>query len=334
MPNTINRFFNVPNTGDLPGAWGTTALNPNFRAIDGALGGFATLSLGAATTITLSVATAASFTPGSGPTQSDNSLIKFSGTLTGNAVIKFTMPGYYIVHNNCASALSFYIQLSPSSGTGNSIGAPPGKKCHVFFDGTDMDYVDMPDVGSALDLHINTTGLPPWMNACTVKPYLIKDGSTYSTASYTALAQHLGSTFGGNGVTTFGLPDERARARIALDTLSVSTGTYAGRLTAAGSGVNGTTMAAAGGSEYMQSHNHTTSVSLTDPGHFHNINRNLNANQNFGTNPGLFATSSGNYSTDNATTGISVNVTVNGTGSGSSQNVMPVIVSFLPLIKT
>ena len=331
MPNTVNRFLSVPNTGDLPGAWGTSALNPNFQAIDGALGGFASLSLGAATTITLSVATGASFTPGSGPTQSDNALLKFTGTLTGNNIVKFTMPGYYIVHNNCGSAASFYIQLSPSSGTGNSIGAPPGRKCHVFFDGTDMDYVDMPEVGSALDLHINTTGLPPWMNACTIKPYLIKDGSVYNVSSYTALAQQLGSTFGGNGATTFGVPDERNRARVGLDTLSVSTGTYASRLTVAGSNVNGTTMGASGGSELMQQHTHT----VTDPGHIHPLDVPNNTIQNNAVSGSfsLAATGTKQASTISVVSA-TTNITINNAGTGSSGNVMPVIVSFLPLIKT
>lgn len=331
MPNTVNRFLNIPNTGDLVGAWGTTAVNNNFSLIDGALGGVVSISLSVATTFTLTIATSATFTPGTGPSQSDNALIKFSGTLTGNAICKFTMPGYYIVQNNCGSAMSFSIKLSPSSGGGKSIGAPPGRKTHVFFDGTDMDYVDMPEVGAAMDLHTFTTAYPVWMNVCDVRPWLIKDGSVYNVSSYTALAQVLGSTFGGNGSSTFGVPDERARARIALDTLSINTGTYAGRLTNAGSGVIGTTMGASGGSEFMPNHAHTATV--TDPGHRHNYTTSIT---------GLAAAAGGGvalnlsgettFTTSSDTTGITA--AVNATGSGSSGNVMPVVVSFLPLIKT
>lgn len=332
MPNTVNRFYNVPNTGDLPGAWGTTAVNTNMNSLDGTLGGVVTLTPAGATTITLTLPAGASFTPGAGPSQSENSLINFAGTLTGNAVIKFTMPGFYIVNNNCASAAAFYVQLSPASGGGNSIGAPPGRKCHVFFDGTDMDYVNMPEVGAALDLHQSTTSLPTWMNACTVKPYLVKDGSVYNASSYTALAQVLGSTFGGNGITTFGLPDERARARIGLDTLSVATGTFAARITVVGSGISGTTMGAAGGSELLQSHDHTASV--TDPGHIHNLrwgSPNLLVNAGGGQS---FVSSGGTNFGNTVSATTSITVAVNGTGSGSSGNVMPTIVSFLPLIKT
>lgn len=335
MPNTVNRFYSVPNTGDLPGAWGTSALNPNFNSIDGTLGGFATISLSSATTITLTVPAGAAtgLTPGAGPTQSENALLKFSGTLTGNSTIKFTMPGRYIVHNACGSAGSFYIQLSPTSGTGTSVGAPPGRKCQIFFDGTDVDYMDMPEVGAALDLHCNTTGYPPWMNACTVKPYLIKDGTVYSASAYTALAQVLGSTFGGNGSSTFGVPDERARARVAVDVASAVTGTLAGRLTLAGSGVTGTTMGAAGGSEFMQTHSHTTS--LSDPGHDHAVTQNAIKAGGNSFDSGPFpapASQAASITLASSTTGISVSV--NGTGSGSSQNVMPVIVSFVPFIKT
>jgi microcystin-dependent protein len=319
MPNTTNRFYNVPNTGDLPGAWGTTAINTNMNSLDGTLGGITTISLSAATTFVLTLPAGSSFTPGAGPSQSENALIKFSGTLAGNAVVKFTMPGFYIVHNNCGSAASFSIQLSPAAGGGNSIGAPPGRKAHVFFDGTDMDYVDMREVGSALDLHINSTGMPLWMSVCTIKPWLIKDGTVYNSASYTALAQVLGSTFGGNGVTTFAVPDERARVRVALDT------GVGGRLTSAVCGVDGTVMGSAGGDQRMQTHTH----GITDPGHTHTSNAAVRSGGNLG-GTGISVPTSNTATIDSAVTGI----TVNSTGGGGSQNVQPMIISFLPLVKT
>src|ERR1700722_5561670 len=261
-PNTVNRQLVVPLTGDLVGAWGTSALNPNFSQLDGILGGAATISLSSATTFALTIGTG-SITPSGGPNQSSNALLKFTGTLTGNAVIQFSQPGFYIVHNACTVG-AFYVQLAPSAGTGSTIGAPPGKKQHVFFDGTSMDYVNMPDPGAAHDLH-GATALPPWMTACSVLPYLIKDGSTYSSSVYPQLAAQLGSTFGGNGITTFGVPDERNRARIGLDTNGP--GTFSNRLTTAACGFNGQVMGAAGGDQNLASHVHTT----TDPGHSHPV---------------------------------------------------------------
>lgn len=322
-PTTVNKALIVPNTGDLVGAWGTSALNPDFVALDGMLGGFAVLSLSSATTIALT-APSGSITPGAGPTQQQNALLKFTGTLSGNAVIQFTLPGFYIVDNRCTVGAS-YVQLAPVSGTGTVIGAPPGRKAHIFFDGANVDYVDTPEVGSALDLH-GATALPPWMTACSVLPYLIKDGSTYSSSVYPALAAVLGSTFGGNGVTTFGLPDERNRARIGLDTNGP--GTFSNRVTAAGSGINGTTMGAAGGDQLFQQHSHTT----TELPHQHGV---FYQPQNLGSGGssvnGLVSFGGGpTQQTSTAVTGL----TVNSNGSGSGQNMPPTIVSFLPLIKT
>lgn len=318
-PNTVNKQFIVPNTGDLPGAWGTAALNPDFVALDGILGGFATIALSAATTITLSVATG-SITPSAGPTQSQNALLRFTGNLTGTATILFSMPGFYIVENLC-SVGAFCLSLAPVSGTGNTIGAPPGEKCHVFYDGTSMDYVDLGRVGSALDLH-GVTAPPSWIQACTVRPYLIKDGTIYSTSVYPALGAQLGSAFGGNGITTFAVPDELSRIRLPVDTGAT------GRVTVAISGINGTTMGAAGGSQSLQAHTHTATVA--DPGHAHGAVLTAAADIQ---NPGGFGNKLGVIGTSAVAT-TNITVTNVNTGAGNSQNMPPAIVSFLPLIKT
>lgn len=321
-PTTVNKALIVPNTGDLVGAWGTSALNPDFVAIDGMLGGFAILSLSSATTIALS-APSGSITPSAGPTQQQNALLKFTGTLTGNAVIQFTLPGFYIVDNRCTVG-AFSIQLAPSAGTGTVIGAPPGRKAHIFFDGTNVDYIDMPEVGSALDLH-GATAVPPWMTACSVLPYLIKDGSTYSTSVYPALGAQLGSTFGGNGITTFAVPDERNRARVGLDTNGP--GSFSGRITTTICGINGQVMGAAGGDQNMPTHTHTA----TDSGHQHDLGINGTNNfQNGGGSPAYFGAGVGTH-TSLISTAI---IVVQNAGSGVGANVQPTIVSFLPLIKT
>jgi len=319
-PVTVNKGLAVPTTGSDVGTWGTV-LNTNAAALDGILGGFSTISLSVATTFALSNNTA-SLTPGAGPNQSSNALLKFTGTLAGNVIVQFSVPGFYIIHNACTVA-TFSLKLSPSTGTGNSIGVPPGQKIHVFFDGTDMDFVNQPPVGSAMDLH-GVTALPAWMSACTVLPYLIKDGTVYNVSTYPALGAYLGSTFGGNGATTFGVPDERSRMRLPVDTNGP--GTFAARVTAAGSGVNGTTIGASGGSEFLQSHNHT----VTDPGHTHNGTSAFAIFNGVGGAQG--PTAGGFFQTGIATavTGITLAVA----GTGSSQNMVPTIVSFLPLVKT
>lgn len=333
-PVTTNRSLIVPNTGDLPGAWGTSALNPNFQSIDTLFGGVTTISLSVTTTILLSVPATTGVWPGGNPSQSMQAMIKFTGAQTGSATIQFTLPGFYIVNNQCTGTT--FVKLSPAIGVGSTIGAPPGQKIHVFFDGTDMDYVNMPTPGAPLDLHTNTTTLPPWMTACSVLPYLVKDGSTYSSAIYPALSALLGSTYGGNGVTTFGVPDERARARIGVDTVQAASGATSGRVTFAIAGFTGSLLGAAGGDQRQQSHTHSTTelphshtASLRNSGLAFAVGGSFIAligdNQVMSTGAAL------NAGTVNATT---TGLTINNTGTGSSQNMPPSIVSFLPLVKT
>ncbi len=282
-----------------------------MSALDGMFGGFQTLSFSVATTVTLTTPTSGALTPGTGPCQSQNACIALSGTLSGNVVLKMTMPGRYVFHNQCVVGAN-YVQLAPVSGGGNAMGLPPGQKVTIFYDGTNVDYVDTLPVGAAFDLHGAST-VPAWITACTVRPYLLKDGTTYSTSIYPALGALLGSTFGGNGVTTFKVPDERARVRFGVDP-----GDATGRL----NDTIGGGMSSAGGSQELQSHSHT----INDPGHFHSGG--FTAVQTGAPGGSNFLGNAAN--TGSKTTGI----TVNSAGSGNSGNIPPAIVSFLPLIKT
>lgn len=317
-PTTPNKALVAPLTGDLVGSWGTTAVNANMSAIDGITGGFATISLSSATTFALTVP-AASLTPGAGPTQSQNALLKFTGTLSGNAVVQFAMPGFYIVHNACTVG-SFYIQLAPSAGTGNAICAPPGRKTHVFYDGTSMDYVDMPEVGSALDLHQSGTTTPAWILNCTVPPYLLKDGSVYNISAYPQLGAQLGSAYGGNGATTFGVPDELSRVRIPVDTTGAK-----GRVTTAGSGIDGTTMGSNGGFQsYALSTAQIATTTFTPVGTIPFVLSQIAAGQGA---PNVSISVPGGPT---AVTNSPITI-----GSGQAHTSMPpTIVNFLPLIKT
>jgi microcystin-dependent protein len=57
-----------------------------------------------------------------------------------------------------------------------------------------------------------------WPSATPPGGWLNCDGSTPLIATYPALAAFLGTTFGGNGSTTFGLPDFRGRVPVGLGT--------------------------------------------------------------------------------------------------------------------
>lgn len=110
---------------------------------------------------------------------------------------------------------------------------------------------------------------PP--NSSFVFPY----GQNISRTAYATLFSIVGTTYGsGDGSTTYGLPDLRGRGIIGLDTMG---GAAAGRVTAAGSGVDGTTRGATGGAQSktlsiveMPAHVHPNT--LSDPGHSHSTN--------------------------------------------------------------
>jgi microcystin-dependent protein len=97
-----------------------------------------------------------------------------------------------------------------------------------------------------MDLAVAT--VPAWITNSTVKPYLLCDGTVYTATTVygignpAPLLNLLGSTFGGNGITTFGVPDLQARVRIPL-------GGASGRVTTGGSGIDGTTINSGGGGQ-------------------------------------------------------------------------------------
>lgn len=324
-PTTGNKLFDIPSHGTQVNTW-DVPLNADWSAADGMLGGTLTLGVSAASTILLTVPATGSVSPGAGPTQSQNALIKFTGALAGNQIVQFTLPGYYIVQNLCSNNASFFVQLAPASGTGSIIAAPPGRKCHVFFDGTSMDYVNAPEVGAYMDLAVATT--PLWMTNCSIAPWLVCDGTVYNSSNYTALSATLGSSFGGNGVTTFAVPDLRARIRLPLDNQGAQ-GT-AGRVTAAGAGINGTTIGASGGSQFLHGHNHVATT--TDPGHVHGYG--VDTGQPPSGTQGPFSAAAVNATlfVASATTNVSVSIGI--TGAGASQNVQPALVHGMTFIKT
>jgi microcystin-dependent protein len=322
-PNTPNVGLIVPNTGDQVGTWGSASINPDMVAIDGLFGGSQTVSVtGGSLSLGLP---SGSISPTAGPTQSQNSHIYFTGTLTSNQTVVLGMPGRYSFINNCGNAFLYYLQIASSNG-GATVGLPPGEFHMVFHDGTNVYMLDLPHIGAHVNLSVSATyiGYPIWMYAFPNFPYLIRDGSVYNISQYPILGQWLGATFGGNGSSTFAVPDSRARADIAYDTGNT------GRLSGA-SGVTGTTMGSNGGSEFLQSHNHSASVS--DPGHLHAISPQAAQNVSGGGNnpPPSLLSNPGASQTQTATTGISVSIGSN--GSGDSQNVQPSIVSYLPFIR-
>jgi len=93
--------------------------------------------------------------------------------------------------------------------------------------------------------------------------WLLCSGAAVSRTTYADLFTAIGTTYGsGDGSTTFNLPDLRGRAVAGVDNMG---GTSANRLTSGGSGITGTTLGAAGGSQ-------TFTISTNEmPSHTHQL---------------------------------------------------------------
>lgn len=260
MPNTVNVALEVPTTGSLVGTWGSAAVNPDFVAIDGLIAGVQTISVSNAP-LTLS-APAGALTPGPGPFQSQNRVLVFTGTLTGHVQITFPLPGVYEVFNNTTGN---FILSFRAVGSGNIIAVPQGALMPTYNDGTNCALIKNLAPGTMLFI-AGETALPVWAASCTVRPFLLCDGSIFNFSDYGALGRKFGSAFGGNGITTAAVPDLRGRNPLAYD----GTGT---RITVAGgAGFSGQTIGAAGGAQgsslaasNMVSFTASGSVSVSQP---------------------------------------------------------------------
>ena len=317
-PTTINVALIIPATGDLVGTWGSAALNPDFVAIDGFLGGVQTVSAAGNSPITLTSPAGFTPVPSPGPTQSQNGVIRFSGALTGNVQITLPLPGHAIIENLTTGA---FVLSFRAIGSGQVIATQQGSCRHVYNDGTNVRFVNLPDVGSFLDLY--TTTVPAWINACTIPPYLYCNGGTFSAATY----PYLNAFLGGNT-----LPDLRGIARFTFND-----GTS--RITSATSGINGDVLGSIGGDQNTQAHFHNASGTTGNdsPDHTHiagtsypGVQSGSPTLQGVASTPGV-----GNVVTTGASTRHqhSVNINTNAFGAGGSQNMPPATISGISLIR-
>ena len=112
---------------------------------------------------------------------------------------------------------------------------------------------------------IATPGLPvgsiqAFAGANAPTGWLLCDGSEVGRASYPDLFNTIGTIYGaGNTTTTFNLPDLRGRVPAGKDNMG---GTAAGRLTTAVSGIAGTALGTAGGSQNIPDHSHQSYIRL------------------------------------------------------------------------
>ena len=321
-PQTVNVGIIVPLTGADVDLWGQNDVNPNMVAIDGYLGGVQTIAVTGAAPVTLTAPTAFTATPSPGPTQSQNRVLRFTGVLTANQQITLPLPGAYIVENLTTG--NFVLSFRGAVAATEVIGVPQGDHVSIYNDGSNVRFVDLGKVGT-MELWAGLTAIPAWVTACTVPPYLLCDGSAaYTFAQFPYLGARLGSAFGGNGVTTFAVPDMRGRYPLAYD----STGA---RVTVAECGINGQTMGAALNAQsvtltsfQMPSHYH--SAGIYDPSHVHGYTYPTSSGNTGG--GGAFGNNPGTANTGSSVTGVRVNSsngldTTYSAGGGGAHNNMP-----------
>ena len=192
-PQTANLQLAQPTRGSDVGTW-DVPVNGNMTILDAAGGGILTIGLNN-TNVVLSSA------------QYTYKQIIFNSTLTGSVNITFpsTFIKTYEIYNTCTGSSAFYVSLV-SAGGGNSVCCPPGETVTVVNDGTNMRFMNLDRIGAYWD-YIGSSN-PIWNSCCTVPPYLICNGGTFSATTYPTLATILGSTT---------LPDARGKTRFALD---------------------------------------------------------------------------------------------------------------------
>ena len=158
-------------------------------------------------------------------------------------------------------------------------------------------------------------------------------GQAVSRTTYVDLFTVIGTAWGsGDGTTTFNIPDLRGRVIAGIDNMN---GTPANRMTSGVSGISGVTLGASGGSQAVQTHDHT----LTDPTHNHTLTDPTHAHNEQGSTVlggtvgpaanahGTVASFAG-VNTAAASTGITIaaastGITIANYGAGNAQNVQP-----------
>lgn len=139
-------------------------------------------------------------------------------------------------------------------------------------------------------------------------------GQQLAKADYPALWAVVGESFGAATSTLFRAPDLRGRVAVGKDNMG---GTPANRVTTAGSTVDGSALGGAGGSQFMQQHNH----GVTDPGHAHSTSAIYSTS-----GPDGALSPDGVTAVSGTTGGSTTGVSIQNAGTGTSQNVQPSLV--------
>lgn len=253
---TPNKGLEQPARGSNVGVW-DTPVNNNMGIIDNAFGGMATIALTNSPVILSSA-------------QYQCMFINFTGALSGDCAITFpTVGSIYTIQNLTSNTSSFQVSLQTTAPGTQLIVCPGGEAFDIMTDPVgNVKFRDLGRVGSYWDYA--GSSVPRWVTACSVPPYLLCDGSPFSSGAYPVLATILGGTT---------LPDSRGRYRASLNdgTARITSGSSTG-------GIDGNTKFASGGSQTTTlSSQNMPPIPITDPGHSH-LTPNSSASVTGGTN--------------------------------------------------
>lgn len=241
---TANLGLTLP-TPNVDSGWGST-LNGDFTLIDNLF-----TADGSGTSVGLQV--------GSGKTLNAGGTIVAGGTLilgSGDGTATVTAPtirGAARTGTNAAGS-NLVIDAINGTGTGGSGSiifrtAPAGSSGSVA--NTMATVLEVKNTGVVevkgvdISTYAPTGSVISFAGSSAPTGWLLCYGQSLNTTTYAALFAVLGYTYGGSGAN-FSLPDLRGRAVAGKDNMGGST---AGRITAAVSGITGTTLGAGGGAE-------------------------------------------------------------------------------------
>ena len=171
-----------------------------------------------------------------------------SGTWTLSALAAATAgDGFNVsVRNSGTGVITFDPNLSETIDGGTTLAISAGESLVLYCNGTAWV-----TVGKASG--VPSGSLVAYGGTAAPSGWLLCDGSAVSRTTYASLFTAISTTFGvGDGSSTFNIPDLRGRVVAGQDDMG---GSAASRLTTAGSGVDGATVGAVGGS---QTHTLTT----------------------------------------------------------------------------